>query len=61
MRYKIYSEAVIGGFETRRLETIIQGDEKVLEVECHLLYKKFYDNHELRFLDIIVQEDKQGA
>lgn len=57
MRYKIYSEAIIGGFETRRLETIIQGDEKLLEAECYLLYKKFYDNQEVRFLNIIVQEN----
>ncbi len=57
MRYRIYSEAIIGGFETRRLETIIQGDEKVLEAECHELYKKFYANHETRFLDIIVEAE----
>jgi len=57
MRYRIYSEAIIGGFETRRLETIIQGDEKVLEAECHELYKKFYANHETRFLDIIVETE----
>lgn len=58
MRYKIYSQAVIGGFETKRLELIIQGDEKVLEAECHLLYQKFYENNEVRFLHIIVEESK---
>lgn len=58
MRYRIYSEAIIGGFETRRFETIIQGDEKLLEAECHALYQKFYENHETRFLDIIVEESK---
>lgn len=56
MRYRIYSQAVIGGFETKRLETIIQGDEKLLEAECHLLYKKFYENKEIRFLHIIVEK-----
>ena len=50
MRYRIYSQAVIGGFETKRHESIIQGDEKLLEAECHLLYKKFYENKEIRFL-----------
>lgn len=58
MRYRIYSQAVIGGFETKRFETIIQGDEKLLEAECHELYKKFYENNETRFLHIIVEETK---
>lgn len=57
MRYRIYSEADRGGFETRRFETIIQGDEKLLDAECHELYKKFYENHEKRFLYIIVEAE----